>query len=83
MFAVQMRRRINIIPTPALRIAPGTHSMLSAAGLADSVAAPSATPKANPSASRCGHANHNAQCIMSGWANVVAAAPTLAILLRR
>ncbi len=79
MFAVQMRRRINIILMLALLIAPGTHSMLSATGLPDSVTASSVAPEATPSASRCGHASHNAPCIMSCWAAVVAAAPALAI----
>ncbi len=79
MFAVQMRRRINIILTLALLIAPGMHSMLSATGLPNSVAASSAAPEANPSASRCGHASHNAQCIMSCSAAVVAAASTLTV----
>jgi hypothetical protein len=82
MFAVQMRIRINIILTLALLIAPGTHSILSATGLPDSVAVSSAAPEANPSASRCGHASHNAQCITSCWAAVVAAAPALAIPAR-
>ncbi len=82
MFAVQMRRHINIILTLALLIAPGTHSMLSATGLPDSVAASSGTPEPNPSVSRCGHADHNASCIMSCWATVVAATPALAIPAR-
>ncbi len=79
MFMVQMRRRINIILTLALLIAPGTHLILSTTGLADSVAASSAAPVTNPSASRCGHASHNPQCIMSFWTAVVAAAPTLTV----
>ncbi len=82
MFAFQMRRRINIMLLLALLIAPGTHSMLSAAGLPDSAAASSAAPEASPSVSRCGHASHNAQCIISCWAAVVAAAPALAIPAR-
>ncbi len=82
MFSVQMRRRINIILTLALLIAPGTHLILSVTGLADSVVASSAVPVANPSASRCGHASHNPQCIMSCWTAIVAtvAALTVAIL---
>jgi hypothetical protein len=82
MFALQMPRHINIILTLALLIAPGTHTILSATVLPGSVAISSAAPEANPSLSRCGHASHEAQCVMSSWAAVVGAAPALAIPAR-
>ena len=75
MFAAKVKRFLRVVLAMSLIVAPGTHSLFSATGFAESAAVSGTVPEGEGLAPLCSHSSHGANCIMSCSAGVVAAAP--------